>query len=69
MLLVLSFKFGPGSSLKRGKRFFLGIKTKLNARLAIRQRADLFEVIVFPFSVALALIRKSNFVNRNIGAE
>ena len=68
MLLVLSFKFGPGSSLKRGKRFFLGIKTKLNARLAIRQRADLFEVTVFPFSVAVAL-RKSNFVKRNIGLQ
>ena len=68
MLLVLSFKFGPGSSRKRGKRFFLGIKTKLNVTLVIRQRADLFEVIVFPFSVALFL-RKSNFVNRNIGLE
>ena len=68
MLLVLSFRFGPGSSLKRGKLFFLGMKTKLNARLVIRQRADLFEVIVFPFSVALVL-RRSNFVNRNIGLE
>lgn len=44
------------------------IKTKLNARLVIRQRADLFEVIVFPFSVALAR-RKFNFVSRNIGLE
>ena len=36
-------------------------KTKQNARLAMRQRADLFS-----FSVALAL-RKANFVSRNIG--
>ena len=68
MLLVLSFRFGPGYSLKRRKRFFLGMKTKLNARMVIRQRADLFEVIVFPFSVALAR-RKFNFVSRNIGLE
>ena len=68
MLLVLSFRFGHGYSLKRRKRFFLGMKTKLNARLVIRQRADLFEVIVFPFSVALAR-RKFNFVSRNIGLE
>ena len=68
MLLVLSFRFGPGYSLKRRKRFFVGMKTKLNARLVIRQRADLFEVIVFPFSVALAR-RKFNFVSRNIGLE
>ena len=71
----------------------MGIKTKLNARLAKWQRADLFEanilankislpqgpqfhwkrilihtgaVIVFPFSVAVAL-SKANFVSRNIG--
>ena len=68
MLLVLSFRFGPGYSLKRRKRFFLGMKTKRNARLVIRQRADLFEVMVFPFSVALPQ-RKFNFVSWNIGLE
>ena len=44
-------------------------KTKMNARLAIGQRADLFisvAVVVFFFSVALA-VRKANFVSRDIG--
>ena len=66
MLLVLSFRFGPGSLATPWKE--QNVKTKLNARLVIRQRADLFEVIVFPFSVALAL-RKFNFVSWNIGLE
>ena len=64
----------PTQHVNKTDWFFLSRSlTKLNARLAIRQRADLFvsgAVVVFFFlfffSVTLAL-RKANFVSRNIG--
>ena len=31
----------------------MGIKTKLNARLAIRQRADLFEANILAYKISL----------------
>ena len=39
--------------------YHLPIKTKLNARLAIQQRADLFQTNI-------STLRKANFVSRNI---
>ena len=60
----------PTQHVTKTDCFFLSRSlTKLNAKLAIRERADLFisvAVVVFFFSVALAP-RKANFVSRNIG--